>query len=149
MNFSGGMQTSFGVRLRMALRQRKNLPVILAGCVLFLLFVLFLLEKIPSEHRYEALTDDEAHKYESAGIEDLFPGKCKIKNFNTLRRMSIVYTWVNGSQPCYRAKRELAGGKKAIGGSRDREIGELKYSIRSLKKNLPWHIVSISSLFGS
>ncbi|KAJ8525910.1 hypothetical protein ON010_g15227 [Phytophthora cinnamomi] len=70
---------------------------------------------------------------------DQWPGKCQIKNFEQLRRMSIVYTWVNGTQPCYRELREKAGGKHAVGGSRDREIGELMYSIRSLEKYVPWH----------
>eukprot|EP01051_Picozoa_sp_SAG22_P017601 SAG22_NODE_2757_length_2240_cov_2.347034_2_plen_137_part_00 len=47
-------------------------------------------------------------------------------------------TWVNGSESAYQEKREAAGGPKAVGGARDRDNGELRFSIRSLQKFLPW-----------
>ena len=131
-----------GLRLRLALGQRKSLSTVLLGSFLAFCVVVMLLRKMPAEHAYEQLSETDAKKYESAEVQELFPGKCAIKNFDTLRRMSIVYTWVNGSQPCYREMRQQHGGKQAIGGSRDREIGELMYSIRSFKKFVPWHIVS-------
>lgn len=135
------MQSPTGVRMRMALSQRKNLPAVLLGATLALLTVLYLLGSTPPERTLETLSKDEARQYGNDELEALFPGKCKIKNFDELKRMSIVYTWVNGSQPCYRDMRQNAGGKHAVGGSRDREIGELMYSIRSFKKFVPWHTV--------
>lgn len=138
------MQSPAGVRVRMAMSQRKNLPLVLLGATLALLAVLALLNSTPPERALATLTADEAAAYATDELETLFPGKCKIKNFDELKRMSIVYTWVNGSQPCYREQRQAAGGKHAIGGSRDREIGELMYSIRSFKKFVPWHTVRSS-----
>lgn len=70
---------------------------------------------------------------------DAFPSKCNIPNMDKIQHMALVYTWVNGSLPCYRADREKFGGKRATGGSRDREIGELKYSVRSIEKYMSWH----------
>eukprot|EP01052_Picozoa_sp_SAG31_P009332 SAG31_NODE_488_length_14964_cov_56.443458_4_plen_319_part_00 len=46
----------------------------------------------------------------------------------------VVYTWVNGSMYEYQKLREQAGGPKAVGGARDRDNGELRFSIRSLQK---------------
>uniref|UniRef100_K3X248 Stealth protein CR2 conserved region 2 domain-containing protein n=1 Tax=Globisporangium ultimum (strain ATCC 200006 / CBS 805.95 / DAOM BR144) TaxID=431595 RepID=K3X248_GLOUD len=133
------MQSSTGVRMRVALHQKKNLPMLLLGVTLAFVTVLYLLSSAPAEHTYDTLGKEEATKYGNAELDALYPGKCKIKNFEELKRMSIVYTWVNGSQPCYREMRQAAGGKHAVGGSRDREIGELKHSIRSFKKFVPWH----------
>lgn len=137
------MQPPAGVRVRLALAQRKNLPLVLLGATLALLVVLALLGSTPPERALETLSKDEAARFGDAELDALFPGKCRIKNFDELKRMSIVYTWVNGSQPCYRESRMAAGGKHAVGGSRDREIGELMYSIRSFQKFVPWHTVRI------
>ncbi|KAJ0405303.1 hypothetical protein P43SY_001062 [Pythium insidiosum] len=133
------MQSSTMVRMRMVLNQRRNLPILLVGAVIAWIIVAYMLQSLPAGHTYDALTETEAAQLVNAEMEELFPGKCKIKNFDTLRRMSIVYTWVNGSQPCYREMRMKHGGKHAVGGSRDREIGELKYSIRSFQKFASWH----------
>ncbi|TYZ62487.1 hypothetical protein PybrP1_001989 [[Pythium] brassicae (nom. inval.)] len=133
------MQPPAGVRVRLALSKRKNLPLVLLGATLALLGVLALLSNTPAERALESLTKDETARAADAELDALFPGKCRIKNFDELKRMSIVYTWVNGSQPCYRDSRMAAGGKHAVGGSRDREIGELMYSIRSFEKFVPWH----------
>jgi hypothetical protein len=51
--------------------------------------------------------------------------------------VSFVYTWVNGSEAVYAAKRVKAGGK--LGGERDRDTGDLRFSLRSLQKYAPWH----------
>ncbi|KKK26576.1 hypothetical protein ARAM_002987 [Aspergillus rambellii] len=53
------------------------------------------------------------------------------------RNVSIVYTWVNGSDPNFRSQRKRYGG--IIGGSLDRDNNELLYSLRSLNEFLPWH----------
>ena len=53
-------------------------------------------------------------------------------------RVPIVYTWVNGSEAGYAAGREGAGGAKAVGGARDRDNGELRFSLRSIERYLPW-----------
>jgi len=53
--------------------------------------------------------------------------------------ISIVYTWVNGSDPVHlEQKAKYNGGVKKVD-NRDRCVDELKYSLRSLFKNLPWH----------
>lgn len=73
----------------------------------------------------------------SGGYADISGADCEIANFAQLKKSAIVYTWVNGSEPCYNMRRkhaELSPG----GSSRDKEMGELKYSIRSLLKFAPW-----------
>lgn len=52
--------------------------------------------------------------------------------------VSIVYTWVNGSDPEYRKLRQQYGGVHMVGGSRDRDSDELKHSLRSLETMMPW-----------
>ncbi|RHY24953.1 hypothetical protein DYB32_008600 [Aphanomyces invadans] len=87
----------------------------------------------------EGVVMDEVTAFGSlTNSQDTYPDLCRIRNYDALKRMSIVYTWVNGSVPCYRACRHRFGGDDAVGGSRDREIGELKYSIRSVLRFLPW-----------
>ena len=54
--------------------------------------------------------------------------------------MGIVFTWVNGSLPCYQKLRQRYGGRAAVGTARDRTINELMYSIRSFEKFAPWHV---------
>jgi hypothetical protein len=64
-----------------------------------------------------------------------------------LSQTSVVYTWVNGSDPDYRELRKKHGGSGTVGGARDRTIEELRYSIRSLIKFIPWlegHIYIVS-----
>ena len=63
--------------------------------------------------------------------------RCDVAHLDTLRHAAIVYTWVNGTENCYSKRRERAG-LSAGGSSRDKEMGELKYSIRSLLKFAPW-----------
>ncbi|KAF1329220.1 Exopolysaccharide phosphotransferase, partial [Globisporangium splendens] len=65
------------------------------------------------------------------------PSECDIANFAQLKKSAIVYTWVNGSEPCYNKRRAKAGLPPG-GSSRDKEMGELKYSIRSLLQFAPW-----------
>lgn len=55
-----------------------------------------------------------------------------------LSQTAVVYTWVNGSDLAYRELRKQHGGAGTIGGARDRTIDELRYSIRSLVKYIPW-----------
>lgn len=64
-------------------------------------------------------------------------GGCDVANLEELRHAAIVYTWVNGTERCYNERRARAGLPKG-GSSRDKEMGELKYSIRSLLKFAPW-----------
>ncbi|RQM12900.1 hypothetical protein KXD40_000189 [Peronospora effusa] len=63
--------------------------------------------------------------------------RCDVARLDTLRHAAIVYTWVNGTENCYEKRRERAG-LSAGGSSRDKEMDELKYSIRSLLKFAPW-----------
>ena len=52
--------------------------------------------------------------------------------------ISIVYTWVDGSDTEYRKFRDSYSKSKGLS-SRDRDNDELKYSLRSLKQYMPWH----------
>lgn len=56
-----------------------------------------------------------------------------------VKNISIVYTWVDGSDPnLLDSKYKYNGGLKSTT-SRDRSADELRYSLRSLEKYLPWH----------
>lgn len=128
--------------------QKGKLLTVL-GLFLTSLLLLYALEGGSNQVQYEStFQHDLQYPVISDTIEPedepFFPSnKCKIKNFNYLKRMSIVYTWVNGSLPCYQESRKAVGGEKSIGGSRDREFGELMYSIRSMQKFMPWHVGNI------
>jgi len=53
--------------------------------------------------------------------------------------MSFVYSWVNGSDPYHlELKSKYNGGEKKAD-NRDRSMDELRYSLRSFEKYLPWH----------
>jgi len=56
-----------------------------------------------------------------------------------VKNISFVYTWVDGSDVnlAY-IKSKYNGGNRKVN-SRDRSADELQYSLRSLKKYLPWH----------
>jgi len=53
--------------------------------------------------------------------------------------ISIVYTWVNGSDPIHLYQKSRYNGGNAKPDNRDRCVDELRYSLRSLIKNLIWH----------
>lgn len=53
------------------------------------------------------------------------------------RSVSLVYTWVNGSEAEYGKLRVAAGGQ--LGGERDRDVGDLRYALRSMEMAMPWH----------
>ena len=56
-----------------------------------------------------------------------------------VKNISFVYTWVDGSDANFSyVKSKYNGGNKDVN-SRDRSADELRYSLRSLKKYLPWH----------
>ena len=56
-----------------------------------------------------------------------------------VKNISFVYTWVDGSDiNLANIKSIYNGGNKEVN-SRDRSADELQYSLRSLKKYLPWH----------
>ena len=56
-----------------------------------------------------------------------------------VKNISFVYTWVDGSDPNFSyLKSKYNGGDRDVN-SRDRSADELRYSLRSLKKYLPWH----------
>lgn len=73
----------------------------------------------------------------SGGYAAVDGAACEVANLDVLRHVAVVYTWVNGSEPCYNTRRARAGLSPG-GSSRDKEMGELKYSIRSLLKFAPW-----------
>lgn len=53
--------------------------------------------------------------------------------------VDIVYTWVNGSDPEHLRLKSKYNGGIIKADNRDRCIDELRFSMRSLYKNLPWH----------
>eukprot|EP01046_Picozoa_sp_COSAG06_P019472 COSAG06_NODE_1391_length_9606_cov_54.546229_4_plen_262_part_00 len=90
------------------------------------------------QERLTTATQNITAQYSAAECERRMP---------LLSRTSVVYTWVNGSDPEYRALRKKHGGAGTVGGARDRTIEELRYSIRSLIKYIPWlkgHIYIVS-----
>ena len=65
----------------------------------------------------------------------------RLMNTDFIHNISIVYTWVDGSDKEYRNLRDSYSYndvKKGLS-SRDRNNNELKYSLRSIKKYMPWH----------
>jgi hypothetical protein len=59
--------------------------------------------------------------------------------WNWIRDISIVYTWVDGSDVDFSdVKAKFNGGIRGSN-SRDRSADELRYSIRSVEKYMPWH----------
>ncbi|KAL6612272.1 hypothetical protein U3516DRAFT_869926 [Neocallimastix sp. 'constans'] len=56
-----------------------------------------------------------------------------------VKNISVVYTWVDGSDINFQdLKSKYNGGNRKVN-SRDRSADELRYSIRSLEKYMPWH----------
>nr|CCA25614.1 exopolysaccharide phosphotransferase putative [Albugo laibachii Nc14] len=66
----------------------------------------------------------------SAFLESSDSFQCDIANYDNLRNSAIVYTWVNKSEFCYTKRRK----DNHLQPERGQEIGELKYSLRSLLK---------------
>jgi hypothetical protein len=71
-------------------------------------------------------------------VKFLREADCPAEAREFYQNIPIVYTWVDGSQPDYRKIREQWGGRSAVGGARDRDNGELRFSLRSLERFLPW-----------
>ncbi|ORX41393.1 hypothetical protein BCR36DRAFT_311631 [Piromyces finnis] len=55
------------------------------------------------------------------------------------KTISIVYTWVNGNDIDFLDEKSKYNGGYRSFNSRDRSADELRYSIRSLEKYMPWH----------
>lgn len=90
------------------------------------------------QERLSTAAQNITERYSAAECERRMP---------LLAQTSVVYTWVNGSDPDYRELRKKHGGAGTVGGARDRTIEELRYSIRSLIKYIPWlkgHIYIVS-----
>ncbi|ORX46143.1 hypothetical protein BCR36DRAFT_239941, partial [Piromyces finnis] len=55
------------------------------------------------------------------------------------KSVSVVYTWVNGDDVNFTdIKSKYNGGYRSFN-SRDRNVDELRYSLRSLEQYMPWH----------
>ena len=61
------------------------------------------------------------------------------KKWEWASNISIVYTWVDGADIDYADIKSKYNGGNRLSNSRDRSANELCYSLRSLKKYLPWH----------
>jgi hypothetical protein len=59
------------------------------------------------------------------------------------RNVSIVFTWVNGTDPAQIARKSEVFGRPAKADNRDRDMDELRYSIRSIVQYMPWHTGTI------
>jgi len=55
------------------------------------------------------------------------------------RNVSIVYTWVDGKDANFSDIKSKYNGGRRLPNSRDRSVDELRYSLRSVKKYMPWH----------
>lgn len=51
--------------------------------------------------------------------------------------VSLVYTWVNGSDPAWRGVRKEYNSR--VGGNRDRDNEDMRFSLRSVERLMPWH----------
>nr|CCA25616.1 exopolysaccharide phosphotransferase putative [Albugo laibachii Nc14] len=78
----------------------------------------------------------------SIDFEAMYPGKCVIRDFEDLRRSSIVYTLPNGSSPCYRENGTLFS-NIAMNDTSGLFDEVLKYSMRSLSVSMPWYLGKI------
>ncbi len=79
-----------------------------------------------------------AQKQASAPVAQLSSSAARLEpEWEWAREVSIVYTWVNGSDPEYRRARQKYGGK--VGGNRDRDNDDLRFSLRTLQRYMPWH----------
>ena len=58
-------------------------------------------------------------------------------HWEKFHNLSIVYTWVNGSDPTFKQQRSAHGNKGDE--SRYRETEELVHSLRSMERFMPWH----------
>jgi len=92
-------------------------------------------------NKLDNVNQDEANKiFEKQNDSSNKPKGWKLdEKWAWCRNISIVYTWVNGSDPNHQEiKSKYNGGIKKVD-QRDRSMDELRYSLRSLEKNLPWH----------
>eukprot|EP01126_Amoeba_proteus_P065773 TRINITY_DN9406_c2_g1_i1.p1 TRINITY_DN9406_c2_g1~~TRINITY_DN9406_c2_g1_i1.p1 ORF type:complete len:539 (-),score=65.66 TRINITY_DN9406_c2_g1_i1:38-1654(-) len=90
------------------------------------------------------LSSDEVPKVSSNpyllySVHDTFIGQEELEpRWRWVKNISIVYTWVNGSEPEHLAMKQHVLNISQVD-SRDRNNDELKYSIRGLEQALPWH----------
>ncbi len=54
------------------------------------------------------------------------------------QEIDLVYLWVDGNDPKWLKKRQAFIDEKINPAGRYRDNQELKYSLRSIEKNLPW-----------
>jgi len=60
-----------------------------------------------------------------------------------VKNISIVYTWINGTDDALLERKAKYNGGIKKADNRDRCIDELRYSLRSVYKYLPWHTGTI------
>jgi len=91
-------------------------------------------ENIVNEIQYPDLPKDEDWDYVIH-----YQGQELEPEWQWVKNISIVYTWVDGNDVDFLdIKSKYNGGNRSYN-SRDRSADELRYSIRSLTKYLPWH----------
>ena len=81
-----------------------------------------------------ALNDGSTHAMHGLLKEEL---PCTASSTSPHSASITLTATFDGSDPGYASKREQYGGKAAVGGARDRDSGELRFSLRSLAPFLP------------
>ena len=108
-------------------KNRRNIFIIILFSWLIFINVLY------NKNLYERKKYDDNYYINNYRGGELEPEWQWVKN------ITILYTWVDGSDPNFlKTKAKYNGGKKEIN-SRFRSADELKYSIRSVEKYMPWH----------
>ena len=88
------------------------------------------LKKIELNDKYQKKDFEYILNYNGSFIEP---------EWEWVKNISIVYTWVDGSDiNLAYIKSKYNGGNRNVN-SRDRSADELLYSLRSLRQYLPWH----------
>ena len=107
-----------------ATRRRSLAPQIRIGMMAIAACLFFFLVVVPltNTDSLSAKTSDQLLTADEAGGH-----AARLRHART--PFDIVYLWVNGSEPVYAANRAKFGGLKRAG-DRDRDNGELRYSLR-------------------
>eukprot|EP01126_Amoeba_proteus_P032174 TRINITY_DN3142_c0_g1_i1.p1 TRINITY_DN3142_c0_g1~~TRINITY_DN3142_c0_g1_i1.p1 ORF type:complete len:578 (-),score=75.79 TRINITY_DN3142_c0_g1_i1:135-1868(-) len=85
----------------------------------------------------QPITSYDPHRMYS--VKDTFIGQKVLEpKWLWVENISIVYTWVNGSEAVYRKQKAQTLRIPKVT-SRDRNNNELLYSLRALQRAIPWH----------
>jgi len=86
----------------------------------------------------DMLNDDDIIDVDTITIKNYRGGELE-PEWEWAKSISVVYTWVDGNDIDFLDEKSKYNGGYRIFNSRDRSADELRYSIRSLEKYMPWH----------